>query len=121
MDLAYGTSSVRLSGEYGPDAPITWSEFSIGSIRRSYAGAARSYELWDKRRVPLKWTGISSAVSQIFRDVKNYGTTLVLTDLPAPVQDALGGTLYMLYVPGTYSISESGYDSYDLSMTLEEQ
>jgi hypothetical protein len=120
LTLTYGTTVLDLSGALGPDAPINWGEFGEGSIRRSYAGTARLYKRWDKRTVSLTWSGISSTEAQQLRSAKNSGTTLVLTLLPPAVTDAINGTLYMLYQPASYSLAESGFNMYDLSMTLEE-
>ena len=83
-----------------------------GSFRRSFYGTGRRSTRFDKWTITMGWSMVGTTVRDNAAGVAQIDASVLL--------EYYDGTVTCYAEPGSYSESESGYQVYDIGITLKE-
>lgn len=118
LTLVYGTTTVELTSERVPDSPLEIRPVTVAGVRRTFLGAAKAYLRYRKHAVGMNWTGITSATLGSLKGLSLTGSTVYGTGFDAAVFGS--SNVSFIVDRSSWAADESGLNSYDVSLVLEE-
>ena len=118
LTLVYGTTTVELTGERVPDAPLDIRPVTVSGVRRTFLGTAKAYLRYRKHAVGMNWTGINSGMVGTLKALSLTGSTVYGTGFDANVFGS--ANVELLVDRSSWAVTESGLNAYDVSLVLEE-